>query len=89
MCAGNATEVQNGEIWADLTQIIADTDNLKHLFRDYCKSDVVESPISDMYHDTMSVPLEDRQGLLLVCRDNALHAEEAIECAPLPFNTAC
>jgi hypothetical protein len=80
--------VQNAEVWTDLTQVIADSDTLKHFFKDYCKTDVVQSPIAELYQDAMSVGLEDREGLLLVCRDNVGHAEPAVACVPLSHNAA-
>ena len=79
--AGNAQQVQNAEIWADLSEVVGEPETLKHFFKDYCRTDVVESPIADMFYDSMSVPLGNRRGPLLVCRDNSGHIEAAVEYA--------
>lgn len=80
--AGDAQQVENAEVWDDLIKVVGDTSTLKHFFKDYCKTDVVDSPLAEMYQDSMSIPLQDRQGKLLVCRDSAGHAEPAVKCAP-------
>lgn len=86
--AGDAEQVQNAEIWADLSEVVGDPETLKHFFADYCKTDVVESPIAEMYHDSMSIALEDRAGVLQVCRDSAGHIEAAVEYATAATVTA-
>lgn len=80
---GDATQVQNAEIWADLINVIKYPATLKQFFKDYCKTDVVESPLAELYHDAMSVSPEQRAGKLLVCRDQPGHAEPAIEYVPV------
>lgn len=79
--AGDAQQVQNAEIWADLSEVVGEPETLKHFFKDYCKTDVVDHPIADMFHDSMSVPHKLRKGPLLVCRDTSGHIEAAVEYA--------
>ena len=79
--AGDAQQVQHAEIWADLSEVVGEPETLKHFFKDYCRTGVVESPIADMFHDSMAVPPELRKGPLLVCRDTSGHIENAVQYA--------
>jgi hypothetical protein len=82
-CAGDAKQVEDAEVWVELLKLLEDPETLKTFFKDYCESDVVQPPVTQLYEDAMSLDPAARQGKLLVCRDKSGHDGAAVQCVSL------